>query len=256
MTEEQHNNTEAEKENTAEELEISNRDTSKPYPEKKTTEEVRQGHTGDHVRYILAISFIGALAALFALYWLMRSESGEDAAEANERVRAQTRVDETLNPSGAENDRTGAAVKLSRPDGEPAGTVNLVQTPNGVLLTATLEGLPPGEHAFHIHETGACEPDFGAAGGHFAPLNKDHGILIEGGPHAGDMPNIHVGADGALKIEILNRQISLKTDSQENILDEDGSAIVIHRGADDYRTQPSGEAGDRIACGVIEGGTG
>lgn len=262
MADEKQGDARAEKENVDETLDVSKHETSGPHSEKRTTEEVRQGHTGDHVRYILGISFVGVLVALFALYALQRSENTDDApnAEAVEREPSQTRIREasaqTEDPGGANGERTRAAAELSRPDGAPAGSVGLEQTPNGVLITATLRGLPPGEHGFHIHETGACKPDFKAAGDHFAPRGNDHGIYAEKGPHAGDMPNIHVGEDGKLKVEALNPRISLKAGAEGYILDNDGSAIIVHRGADDYRSQPSGDAGERIACGVVKGGPG
>ncbi|MAW82098.1 MAG: hypothetical protein CMI63_17815 [Parvularcula sp.] len=147
-----------------------------------------------------------------------------------------------------------AAAVLKKDDDSQAGSVTLVQTQSGVLLTATLTNLAPGVHGFHIHETGACKPDFKAAGGHFAPQGDAHGLLVKAGEHAGDMPNIHVGADGKLKVEILNSEISLLEGEPGYLFDDDGAAIVIHAGADDYRSQPSGDAGDRVACGVINEG--
>jgi Cu-Zn family superoxide dismutase len=144
-----------------------------------------------------------------------------------------------------------ATARLTGPDGADIGTVTLTETPSGVLLEAELRGLPQGEHGFHIHEKGACTPDFGAAGGHFAGGSGQHGYAAEDGPHAGDMPNIHVPASGELSIGVFNGNVSLQ-DGEGMLLDDDGSAIVIHAKADDYKSQPSGDAGDRIACGVIE----
>jgi Cu-Zn family superoxide dismutase len=140
--------------------------------------------------------------------------------------------------------------KLTGPDGSDRGAVSFTQLANGVLLKADLKGLPEGEHGFHIHEKGACSPDFKAAGGHFALEGEKHGFATEDGPHAGDMPNIHVPASGQLTIEVLNPNVSLQ-DEEGSLLDEDGSAVVIHAKPDDYTSQPSGGAGDRIACGVI-----
>ena len=140
-----------------------------------------------------------------------------------------------------------AYAEMLNPDGESVGGIKLRQTPNGVLLHATLENLPEGAHAFHIHETGACTPPFTSAGGHFNPDGKKHGIDAIGGMHAGDMPNIHVPETGRLEIEVLN--VLLKLDTA--LFDEDGSSIVIHEGPDDYETDPAGAAGPRIACGVI-----
>lgn len=145
-----------------------------------------------------------------------------------------------------------AQAVLMDADGNEVGTVSFTQTPNGVLIRAGLTNVPAGEHGFHIHETGSCSPDFGAAGGHYAPRGNDHGALVEEGMHAGDMPNIFVNEDGTLVTEVLNTNISLLADETGTLFDEDGSAVMIHSGPDDYQSQPSGAAGDRIACGVVE----
>jgi len=141
-----------------------------------------------------------------------------------------------------------AKAVLLDPDGKEVGTVTLIAVPTGVLLDADLTALPPGDHAFHIHGVGKCEaPDFKSAGGHFNPEEDEHGLMNEAGPHAGDMPNIHVPETGKLRIEVLNQMVNLR----QGLLDGDGSAIVIHQGPDDYTSDPAGDAGPRIACGVI-----
>ena len=137
---------------------------------------------------------------------------------------------------------------MANANGESVGEVELSQTPHGTLLHAKLTGLPPGAHAFHVHTVGKCEPPFKSAGGHFNPDGVKHGILAEDGVHAGDMPNIHVPESGALEIEVLNTLLTLDA----SLFDDDGAAIVIHDGPDDYKTDPAGAAGPRIACGVIE----
>ena len=121
-------------------------------------------------------------------------------------------------------------------------------TPNGTLIAVRFRGLPPGEHAFHVHAVGKCEPPFTSAGGHYNPTGAKHGFMVAGGPHAGDMPNIHITPNGALDIEVLNTHLKL----DGRLFDTDGAAIVLHAKGDDYRSQPSGAAGPRIACGVIE----
>ena len=137
-------------------------------------------------------------------------------------------------------------------DGASHGMVMVQDTPSGVLITTELEGLPAGTHAFHFHEKGMCEPaeGFKTAGGHFAPMASKHGLMVEGGPHGGDMPNQTVGADGKLETQILNTGVTLAA-GPKSLFDADGSALVIHAGADDYKSQPSGDAGGRIACAVI-----
>ncbi len=140
-----------------------------------------------------------------------------------------------------------ASAVLKDPDGKEVGTVTLTAVPTGILLDADLTALPPGAHAFHIHETGACEPpDFKSAGGHFNPEEDEHGLMNQAGPHAGDMPNIHVPENGKLRIEVLNQMTNL-----HGLLAGDGTALVIHEGPDDYKSDPAGHAGARIACGVI-----
>jgi Cu-Zn family superoxide dismutase len=142
-------------------------------------------------------------------------------------------------------------VEMAGLDGEAVGTLELTQTPNGVLVRGQLAGLPPGMRAFHFHETGACEPPFESAGDHFDPDGAEHGYHAGGGPHAGDMPNIHVGDDGSVTIEIFNPRVTLAAGQPHSLVDGDGTALVIHDGADDYESQPAGDAGDRIACGAI-----
>ncbi len=140
-----------------------------------------------------------------------------------------------------------ATADLRGPAGENHGSVTLRAVPAGVLVHARLTGLPEGAHAFHVHAVGACEPPFTSAGGHYNPDGALHGLAAQGGLHAGDMPNIHIPASGALDIEVLNTALAL----DERLFDADGAAIVIHEGADDYTSDPAGAAGPRIACGVI-----
>ena len=143
-----------------------------------------------------------------------------------------------------------ASAVLKDAQGNEVGKATLTTTPSGVLISLDLTAIPPGEHAFHIHAVGKCEPpDFKSAGGHFNPDSTKHGLMNPEGPHAGDMPNLHVPEGGKLQIEVLNPTVTLSAESA--LLDEDGSAVVIHAGADDYQTDPAGNAGDRIACGVI-----
>lgn len=137
---------------------------------------------------------------------------------------------------------------LMNAEGKQVGTVELQAVDTGVLLTARFSGLAPGVHAFHVHTTGQCTPPFTSAGGHYNPDGRKHGIDAAGGPHAGDMPNIHVPASGALTVEVLNTRLRL----DDRLFDEDGAALVLHEGADDYHTNPAGAAGPRIACGVIK----
>jgi superoxide dismutase, Cu-Zn family len=144
-----------------------------------------------------------------------------------------------------------AKASLKDAQGKDVGQVQLTQTPHGVLLKMTLKGVPPGQRAFHIHAVGKCEPPFTSAGPHFNPANHKHGMEAKEGSHAGDMPNLHIPANGELVIEIANPMISLVKGQPNSLFDADGSAIIIHAGADDYKTDPTGNAGDRIVCGVV-----
>ena len=143
-----------------------------------------------------------------------------------------------------------ATARLDDTNGEPVGTVDFHSLPNGTLLRVELKSMAPGVHAFHIHETGRCDPDFGHAGGHYNPEGVGHGFLDEGGYHVGDMPNLHIPESGELTLEILNHQLVL----DDRLFDGDGAAIMIHAGPDDYTSDPAGAAGARIACGAISRG--
>jgi Cu-Zn family superoxide dismutase len=144
-----------------------------------------------------------------------------------------------------------AKAMLKDANGRDAGSVSFTQTPAGVLLQLSLTGAPAGEHAFHIHAAGKCEPPkFESAGGHFNPGNAHHGIL-SGPGHAGDMPNLHVPSSGGLDLEVLNIAVTLDKDKPNSLFPPGGTAIVIHAGKDDYASDPAGKAGDRIICGVI-----
>lgn len=144
-----------------------------------------------------------------------------------------------------------AKASLKDATGKGVGTVQLLQTPHGVLIKMSLKGVAPGEHAFHIHAVGKCEAPFTSAGGHFNPASRKHGMEAAEGSHAGDMPNLHIPANGELTIEIANPMVSLVKGQPNSVFDADGSAIIIHAGVDDYKTDPTGNAGDRIVCGVI-----
>lgn len=153
-------------------------------------------------------------------------------------------------PAPAEGAKTSETAKASLQDakGQPVGEVTFEQTPHGVLIKGSFSNLPAGSHAIHIHEAGKCEgPEFKTAGGHFNPNKKAHGIMAAGGKHEGDLPNLFVGQDGKVQFELFaNQSLSLKS-----MLDTDGAAVVVHAKADDHKTDPAGDAGGRIACGVV-----
>ena len=146
-------------------------------------------------------------------------------------------------------DRARADVKNAQ--GISVGTASLHETKDGLLIVVNAKGLPEGLHAVHIHAVGKCEaPGFTSAGGHFNPLNKKHGLKNPDGPHAGDLPDMYVNKDGVGRYEALMESVTLGA-GETSVFDADGSAIVIHATADDNMTDPAGNSGDRIACGVI-----
>lgn len=153
--------------------------------------------------------------------------------------------------AGGDGETVGAAA-LSRSDGAPAGAVELVRRSGQLYLVGALAGLPSGQHGFHLHTTGRCDaPDFQSAGGHLNPYNRDHGKLDPQGKHLGDLNNITVSGAGTASI---NQLVGADAASDlAKIFDGDGTSVMVHSGADDYRTDPSGDAGSRIACGVMRG---
>jgi len=149
---------------------------------------------------------------------------------------------------------TRASAQLEDTDGNSVGTADFVEGPGGLNITVKLQpgqqGVEPGEHGIHIHETGDISPDFEAAGEHFNPTNAQHGFNNPRGPHSGDLENITVNEDGSASYTTTTNLATLSA-GPNSLLDSDGSALVIHAQADDYETDPSGESGDRVAAGVI-----
>jgi superoxide dismutase, Cu-Zn family len=142
-----------------------------------------------------------------------------------------------------------AAVKLA--DGKDAGTVTFTEATAGVLIKYELKGLAPGKHGVHVHETGKCEGDFSSAGGIYNPLGAKHGFLHDEGPMAGDLPNLYAAADGTVVAEVLSPFLTLSKEAEETLFDNDKTAVVVFATADNYESEPDGEAGARIACGVL-----
>ena len=144
----------------------------------------------------------------------------------------------------------GATAVMMDQSGTNLGTLTLMDMDGGVHISGELSGVPNGEHGFHIHEIGTCDAatKFESAGAHFEPGDNKHGTENPEGPHAGDLMNVTADDDGKAAVDFANTNVTL-----EQLLDADGAALVLHADPDDYKTDPSGNSGDRFACGVIEG---
>ena len=144
-----------------------------------------------------------------------------------------------------------ARAEMRNTTGQPVGAATLTQVGNAVRIVMEVQNLPRGAKGVHIHAVGKCDgPDFTTAGPHFNPSNRQHGALNPQGSHGGDLPNIEVGADGKGRLETTTERVSL-VGGTTSVFDADGSAIVVHAAPDDFRTDPTGNSGARIACGVI-----
>lgn len=146
-----------------------------------------------------------------------------------------------------------ASAELRDLNGAVVGQATLIQQGDDVVIKGTVKGLPAGLHAFHIHQVGKCEPPFTSAGAHYNPHNKAHGHQNPQGAHVGDLENVEVKTEGEeTAFEQTVKSVRLTASEGPAILDADGAALVFHAKPDDYKSDPAGNAGDRLVCGVIE----
>ena len=185
-------------------------------------------------------------AILLVAFAFLGCEPGR--REGADTTRAATMQDSpsTTPPGGTAT----AAVKDA--SGKDLGTVTLSDSSGRIIASGQLSGLPRGEHAIHFHTVGKCvPPKFEAAGDHWNPTGRDHGTQNPNGPHLGDLPNLSVGQNSSGRVEVASPGGTLR--GANPLLDSDGAAVVVHAKPDDYKSQPSGNSGDRIACGAVEG---
>jgi Cu-Zn family superoxide dismutase len=150
--------------------------------------------------------------------------------------------------------RSATAEMLSA-SGVRHGTLTFERGAAGVRIDGALTGVPPGVHGIHFHHVGRCDaPEFATAGPHLNPAGKAHGLENPRGPHAGDLPNVTANSAGQMVVDIGTTRVTLDTDARVGLFDSDGTAVVIHADADDQRTDPAGNSGARIACGVVRPG--
>jgi Cu-Zn family superoxide dismutase len=148
--------------------------------------------------------------------------------------------------------RPQATAELKNAKGEVVGMASFREEGGGVRVLAEVRGLPPGQHGIHLHAVGKCvPPQFTSAGAHFNPTGKKHGLQNPQGPHAGDLPNMNVAADGTGKLNYVASGVTLGS-GPGSLFGADGTAVVIHASPDDQKTDPAGNSGARIACGVIQ----
>ena len=193
---------------------------------------------------------ITALLAFASVALLAGCANDNQTAPASATAAAPPASSRTASPASADASARAHAVLASASGSDVSGTLSLASTDEGVHITGRITGLKPDStHGFHIHEHGDCTtPDASSAGGHFNPARQPHGRPGEGQRHAGDLPNQKANADGVATVDVLAHDVELGTGGSTDII---GGAVIVHAKPDDYTSQPSGDAGARIACGVI-----
>ncbi len=188
-----------------------------------------------------------AIAALILTAACGGAETTNTAMPADDTMMMANDAMPIENSSAASESATAT---LAKADGSAAGSAVATATPEGLAVTVSVTGITPGAHGVHVHMTGKCDaPGFTTAGGHWNPASTQHGLENPQGAHAGDMPNLNVADDGTGTLTF-----TLRSGTMAQLLDADGSAFVVHAGPDDQKTDPSGNSGDRVACGVFAAG--
>ncbi|WP_408007330.1 superoxide dismutase family protein [Pseudalkalibacillus sp. A8] len=196
----------------------------------------------------IMLSIFASLLAVASLTACGVQENGKDSNATQPGA-----VEVNSSKVKSEDSRLFKMVDIYNSKKEKIGQAQLAESDEGVMIKLKAAKLPPGPHAFHIHEIGKCvAPDFKSAGEHYNPTGKEHGFENPKGFHAGDLPNINIRKDGTVSVSVVSKNVTLRKGKPHTLLDEDGSALVIHEKADDYKTDPAGNAGDRIACGEIK----
>ncbi|GAB3048622.1 superoxide dismutase family protein [Virgibacillus ainsalahensis] len=206
-------------------------------------------------RWMMVFFALAIVVLLSACGGNEESENNQEQGNQNQEEQQNDEASENNTEDAVESNSSAeeeVLVSLNNANGDIVGTATLTEDESGVNVSLEGTDLPAGTHGFHIHETGVCEgPDFESAGGHYNPTDANHGFDDPEGPHAGDLENIEVAEDGTVNTEVSADMVTLEQDGDNTLYTEEGTALVIHSEADDYESQPSGDAGDRIACGVI-----
>ncbi|QNN65524.1 superoxide dismutase family protein [Sphingomonas rhizophila] len=190
---------------------------------------------------------LALLAGAAALLGACQREANSDV---DTNVKETTAVANDADADGLPTTQS-ASVPVMAGDGSPKGNLTVTEDAGGIVVALAATGLPEGVHGVHLHTTGLCEgPKFESAGGHWNPSSKKHGRDNPAGAHLGDLDNLTVGADGSATLRFTVNGATLAAGTT-SLADADGTAFVIHAKADDYKTDPSGDSGDRIACAVI-----
>src|SRR5690625_5182579 len=189
----------------------------------------------------------GKLLVSFSMIFVLMACQSEPKMEVEESDEVTEEAIETRAEA-----KESIKVSLINNEGVDIGMATLEEGEQGVKIAVEGHHFPAGVHGFHIHEKGICEaPTFESAGGHFNPDNKQHGFDNPEGPHAGDIENLEVNEDGTVEAEFINGRVTLKMGEDHSLFTKEGSSLMIHEDPDDYISQPAGDSGARIACGVI-----